>query len=333
MGPRRFQAASVRVPCSTSNLGAGFDCVGLAFQRHLHARFQPVVSETLITEYSGTLAAVDREEGRDRVAGPAFGSVPHNLLTRTFVERMRALGVPRVVGRLSADSDIPIARGLGSSAAAVVAAILLADAVLGRSPDAVSSLTLAAEREGHPDNAAPALLGGLVAVAHGEDGRPIALRLPLSDQVGFVFAAPAVDIPTPAARASLPAAVPHALAARSLGRVAALLQGLASADPTLLRVGLLDELHVPYRLPLIPRAGEAMHAAARAGAWGATISGSGSGLIALCPPGQAGGVLAAMERELAADGAAVTAFIAVPDPEGARVDEPQPHAASSSAEL
>jgi homoserine kinase len=336
MNSRRFRPATVRVPCSTSNLGAGFDCIGLALQRHLHVGFVPEVAETLVTDFGGTLTGLERGEvnGPEAAAGPGaprFGALggpsftrePHNLLTRTFAERMRALGAMRVVGRLTATSDIPVARGLGSSAAAVVAGILLADAVFGHEPDLGTALTLATEREGHPDNAAPALLGGLVAVARREGGAPVAFRLPLSDQIAFAYAAPAVEIPTPAARAALPGSVPHALAARGLGRMAALLQGLATADPTLLRLGLLDELHVPFRLPLIPRAQQALRAAEAAGAWGATISGAGSGLIALCAADRAAAVLEAMERELAADGVATTAFIAAADAEGAKLLEPE----------
>jgi homoserine kinase len=106
--------------------------------------------------------------------------------------------------------------------------------------------------------------------------------------------------------------------------MAALLAGLASADPTLLRLGLLDELHVPYRLPLIPRAREVLQAAVAAGAWGATISGSGSGLIALCAPDLAAAVLERMEAALAAGGLATMAFIVAADAEGARIVEPAP---------
>ncbi|NJD09354.1 MAG: homoserine kinase [Gemmatimonadetes bacterium] len=314
MSPAPFRAAAVQVPCSTSNLGAGFDCIGLALERHLTARYTPEVSGTLGTEYTGTLAGLGR--GGD---GAAFGDAPFNLLTRAFTGRMRALGVMRVTGRITAHSEIPIARGLGSSAASIVGGILLADAVLGRAPDPMDMLAIATDHEGHPDNAAPALLGGLVAVARGEDRAPVAFRLPLSDRITFVYAAPASEVLTPAARAALPPTVPHPVAARGLGRMAALLQGLASADPTLLQLGLLDELHVPYRLPLIPRASETLRAAVDAGAWGATISGSGSGLIALCAHDAAAAVLAAMEQALAPSGLAITSFITAADPEGAHV--------------
>lgn len=306
-----MRAAVVRVPCSTSNLGSGFDCIGLAFQRHLQVRFAPAAGGRLQAGYGGTLAG----QGGDLDTAGGSG----DLLASAFLDRLAAAGVTTVAGRLTVHSEIPVARGLGSSGAATVAGIVLADAVLGREVDRPAVLALAARREGHPDNAAPALLGGLVAVARDGGGAPIAFRLPLSEDIGFVFAAPAVEIRTPEARAALPALVPHSLAARSLGRTAALLHGLAGADPEALRLGLLDELHVPHRLPLIPRAADAMAAARDAGAWGATISGSGSGLIALCPLPARTAVLEAMTRELAAGDVAVTGFVAEPDRDGARL--------------
>jgi homoserine kinase len=322
MSPR-LRSAAVRVPCSTSNLGAGFDCLGLALQRYLHARFVPEPSEGLVTELTGTLASIERNHPAGDGADLPLAGEPHDLLTRTFAERLHALGGTSAVGRLSASSDIPVGRGLGSSAAAIIAGIKLADAVLGHETEPGTALALATEREGHPDNAAPALFGGLVAVAREANGTPVAFRLPLSEHIAFAYAAPAIEVPTPAARAALPPSVPHSLAARGLGRLAALLQGLATADPVLLRLGLLDELHVPHRLPLIPRSQQALLAAQAAGAWGATISGAGSGLIALCAPDAAFTVLEAMERELAAAGVATTAFIAAADLEGALLLEPE----------
>ena len=129
-----------------------------------------------------------------------------------------------------------------------------------------------AERaEGHLDNAAPTLLGGLVGVAH---GRPFSL--PLASSSAFVFAAPGFELATSRARAALPATVTHGEAVRALGRVAALVRALETGDPELLALGLDDTLHVPYRLPLIPGGAEVVAAGTRAGAYGVTVSGAGS---------------------------------------------------------
>lgn len=289
----------VRVPCSTSNLGAGFDCIGLAFRRYLTVRYTPDNSPLRVTR-TGTLQHLTEAGDVDAVV-----IAMRSVMTSDFV----------LTGSITMDSDIPVGRGLGSSAAATVAGVLLGYIIrAGGAPDdrdaaleingetRMRALARATDIEGHPDNAAPSLFGGLVAVARDDTGSLNAFRLPISPDIGFVFAAPDVTVSTAAARAALPAEVPHALAVRMLGRTAALVRGLESADPDLLRIGLTDELHVPYRLPLIPGASEAIAAARAAGAWGATISGSGSGLIALTPYAVRAQVATAMSAALAASG-------------------------------
>jgi homoserine kinase len=159
---------------------------------------------------------------------------------------------------------------------------MLAAATLGEDPNRPLLLVSATDLEGHPDNAAPALFGGLVGIAMNEQQQPRAFRLPLSERIGFAYAAPATEVSTTRARKVLPGTVPFNTAVSALSRMAALLHGLATGDAESLRTGFRDELHVPYRLPLIPRSREAMEAAQQAGAIAVTISGSGSGLIAVC---------------------------------------------------
>ena len=288
--------ARVRVPCSTSNLGAGFDTIGLAFKRYITAEFTPG-DGNLLLQRSGTCANLsDQNDG----------------VLRAFVFSLSAEHV-YPAGTIRVDSAIPLARGLGSSAAAVIAGLALARAALGEEePDRATLLDAAVEIEGHPDNAAPSLYGGLIAVAHLENHGSHAFRLPLSPEIGFSFASPDVEVPTPVARAALPRHVSHAAATRGLGRMAALTRGLQEADEALLRIGFSDELHVPYRLPLIPNADHAREAALAAGAWAVTISGSGSGMIAVGPRARADEVTRAM-----------AAAFAQSDPQQAFVAEPE----------
>jgi homoserine kinase len=259
-------SARVRVPGSTSNLGAGFDCLGLALDFYLDASYTP-----------------DPGELRLERAGALTGLTGPDLLIEALHDALVQRGIP-ATGVVHASSEIPIGRGLGSSASATVAGLALAAAAAGEELDHAEALAVATRREGHPDNAAPALLGGLVGVVWGLSGRPAAIRLTLSPDIGFAWAAPAAQVGTTQARTALPQMVPHAVATRALGRNLALVQGLASGNAELIRAGFRDELHVPYRLPLIPGGAEAMRAAEAAGAWAVTISGSGSGLIAACPP-------------------------------------------------
>lgn len=306
-GFRDWRRARVRVPASTSNLGAGFDVLGLALNRYLEAEYEPGPGP-LRLERRGTLAALAGGPGED-------------LLVRVFCAYLERRGAAVPGGTLRVESEIPVARGLGSSATAVVAGIGLAMLAVGREVDREEALVEAEGWEGHLDNVAPALFGGLVAVAKDAEGRARAFPLPLSGDLGFAWAAPGVEVPTQKARAALPASVAHAVATRGLGRLAALVRGLATGDPELLRIGFEDELHVPYRLPLIPGATGAFEAAREAGAWAVTISGSGSGLIAVCAPERAAEVAEAMaeafRRVPGPEG--VVSFAARPDEQGIRV--------------
>lgn len=279
---RRLRATRVRVPCSTSNLGAGFDTLGLALDRYLRAIFTPGAGR-LQTSRHGTVADLKEPPEED-------------LLAATFVRTLGEAGA-EARGMLTIHSDIPVARGLGSSAAAVLAGYELARSALGAPCDPDGAFRTAYRSDGHGDNAAPCLFGGLCAVVPDRSG-PRPLPLPLSPRIGFAYAAPSAGISTAAARAVLPAEVPHAVAVEELGRLTALLRGLAEGDPELIQIGMQDRLHVPHRLPLIESAYDAIEAGGAAGAWAVTISGSGSGLLALCDPLAAKAVAAAMHEVL-----------------------------------
>ncbi len=273
--------ASVRVPCSTSNLGSGYDTIGLALDRFLRASFHPDDRGTLDLERTGTLAHLSDADGPD-------------LVETTFRQVVEGAGA-HPSGRLVLESSIPVGRGLGASAAAVLAGYDLGRAVIGRESDEDGAFDVALRHEGHGDNAAPSLFGGLRAVAQTADG-PVVMGLTLHEGVGFAYAAPSAAVATSEARALLPRTVPHRTAASSLGRLVALLRGLAECNPELIRIGVKDELHVPFRLPLIPGALAAISAGTDAGAWAITVSGAGSGLIAMCDPSDAAAVAAAMHR-------------------------------------
>jgi homoserine kinase len=281
-------SVTVRVPASSSNLGAGFDCVGVAVGRWLRLRARRASAGAAATapvtlERAGTLAALD---------GPA----EQDWLYRGFAAACRRAGQPVPPGLvLAAESEIPVARGLGSSAAAIVAGAVAATALLGLALDAPAIAALATELEGHPDNVAPAAFGGANLVVPGPDG-DIVTPLVVHASLAFVFAVPDFTVETKLARAVLPATLPHAQAVRAAAKSAALVQGLAHGDPRLLAAALDDVLHVPFRRSLVRGYDEVTGAARRAGAYGATLSGSGPTLVALAPLAQAAAVGAAMVR-------------------------------------
>jgi len=286
----------VRVPGSTSNLGAGFDTIGLAVSRYLTAEYR-AGDGPLTIDRRGTLASLH--------------GMPEEL--DLFAQAMRSV-CPSLSGTLVLDSEIPVGRGLGSSAAAVVGGLTLGAAVASSKVDV---LRTARRWESHLDNVAPCLLGGLVAVVENE-----AFPLVLAPGIAFAYAAPGVPLSTARARAALPASVPHSEAARALGHLAALIRGLETADVALLTLGLSDRLHVPYRLPLIPGGAEVREAGLAAGAWGVTVSGAGSGLLAVTAPEKAASVAEAMAAAFreSAGPEGVVAFPLVPDSRGVTLD-------------
>jgi homoserine kinase len=266
----------VRVPASTSNLGGGFDCVGVAVDRWLAVAISldPARDDVGITR-EGTLSELDLAPDDDRII---VG----------FRAACRLAGQSARFGlRVRARSAIPIARGLGSSAAATVGGVVAANTLLGLGLDDRTIAGIAAEVEGHPDNVAPAIFGGatLALTARGASGESVLEVRPLvvSRDLALVLAVPDFPVETTRARALLPSTVPHAIATRAAALGAALVQGLATADEALLAAALDDVLHVPYRRDLVRGFDAVVDAARSAGAYGATLSGSGSTIAAIAP--------------------------------------------------
>lgn len=276
-------ALTVSVPGSTSNLGSGFDCVGIAIGRRLRVRVRidPAVEEAVRLERCGMLEGVAVPQRDDR-------------LYAGFVAACRAASREPPTGVvMTADSDIPVGRGLGSSGAATVAGAVAADRLLGLELGDDDLMEVCARVEGHPDNVAPALFGGAtLAVAASE--RWVTDRLDLAPDLTLAFAIPDFTLDTEEARAALPETVPHAVATAAAARAAALVRGLTSGDPTLLAVGLDDLLHVPHRRPRVPGYDEVVAAARREGAYGATLSGAGPSIVAVAPAGRVGAIAEAM---------------------------------------
>lgn len=271
----------VRVPASSANLGPGFDVLGLALALYneVTLEFDVGVSVSVVGEGADHL---ERDERNLVVQG---ARLVHERVGRPF-GGVRAACVNR----------IPTGRGLGSSAAAWLAGIIGADALLGSLLDREALLALAARAEGHPDNAAAALLGGLT-VACWSDGRVVAVSLPVPPEIGWVVLIPEVRGSTEEARAVLPEHVPRADAVFNLQRLGLLLAGLQDRRGDLLALGMTDRLHQPYRHRLFPWMEPVAVAARAAGALGCVLSGAGPSLLAAVP-GAGEGVARAMEAAL-----------------------------------
>jgi homoserine kinase len=289
--------AVVRVPATTANLGAGFDCVGAAVDRCLTASVvaQPEPGATTTIQRGGTLAGLD--------VAPESDWVVVGLRAACALAGREAPSALRI--RVS--SNIPVARGLGSSAAAVVAGAVAATGILGFTLTDEQLLAACAEVEGHPDNVAAAIYGGAVLVLAGEAPRVVPLTV--ARGLTLVFAVPDFEVTTRAARAVLPRELPHRTAAEAAARGAALVHGLATGDGDTLRVALDDVLHVPFRRALIDGYDAVCGAAVAAGAFGATLSGSGSTLAAVAPERQAPAVADAMRAAWQRHGVQADAFV------------------------
>lgn len=257
----------VRVPASSANLGPGFDSFAAALALHL---------ELEVVETGAFAVVTELDVPRDR----------SNLVVRAF-ERLAP--VDRFEFRIA--SAIPLVGGLGSSAAAIVAGLVAADHLLELDADL---LALATELEGHPDNVAAALGGGIVICA---DGAAVRLEPPAALEA--VLVVPSEPVRTAAARAALPELVPLADAADNAAHAGLLALGLARGELDLVARGLVDRLHQPARAHLFPRSMDIVERAREIGALGATISGAGPSVLVWCHLEQTPGVVARLRRETA----------------------------------
>lgn len=296
----RLRSLEVTVPASTSNLGPGFDFLGLALSLHLRVRADAI--------------GVNAPHAIHRASGTAIDwpSTPDNLLFRAFDLATSRVGGNRIGMRFEVDSEIPLARGLGSSGAAVAAGLLLANA-LARHPASIDELLAwGLELEGHPDNSCAALLGGCTLSVPRPGGGVCVVAQELHADLGFALAWPEARLATQAARSVLPRTVSFEDAVENPRRLALLLEGLRRAEPELLRLGGEDRLHVAYRLPLIAGAADALGRAREAGAWLVTVSGSGSALVAIGPHDRVAAIATSMAEALRAGGRSAESRVVQP---------------------
>jgi len=271
----------VSVPATSANLGPGFDALGLALTLY---------NEVGASEAEGVSVAIEGE-GATRLPRSA-----DNVVARGVKLAYEAAGRRFTGCALECTNRVPAARGLGSSAAAWVGGLVAGNALLGSPLTKDALLALAARAEGHPDNVAAALFGGLT-VSSASGPTVTAVSLPVPAGLRWVALIPEVTSATAQARAVLPASVPYHDAVFNVQRVALLLASLWAGRPAALAAALEDRLHEPYRLRLFPWMPEVVRAARAAGALGCVLSGAGPSLLAVVA-GDDTPVAAAMEAAL-----------------------------------
>ena len=289
----------VTVPATSANLGPGFDALGLALALH---------NEVTAVEAEGVRVRIEGEGGRRLPRGA------DNVVARGVRLAYEAAGRRFRGCDLHCVNRVPTARGLGSSAAAWVGGLVAGNALLGAPLSREALLGLAARAEGHPDNVAAALYGGLT-VSCADADTVTAVALPVPATLGWVALIPAVTSATAEARAVLPPSVPLADAVFNVQRVALLLASLQAGRVDALGRALDDRLHQPYRLTLFPWMPDVVAAARAAGALGCVLSGAGPALLAVVL-GDGQGVGGAMEAALRRAGIEGVARALAVDAEG-----------------
>jgi len=292
----------VTVPASTANLGPGFDCLGLALGLHNTVEMQ-VLPQGLEVDIEG--------EGEGSLPGDAS-----NLIVKAASKLFEKTGKQPPGMRLHAVNRIPLSSGLGSSAAAVIAGLAAANALVDGGLSREELLRLAYELEGHADNAAAALFGGLNLVSAGAD-ELITRQVPVPD-LKVAIALPDLKLSTPQLREALPEQVPFCDAVFNLGRTALTIEALRTGDHELLGWSMADRLHQPYRKQFIPGFDAAVAAARRAGAAAVALSGSGPALIAFAPSGHER-IAQAMALAFEEAGLAARAYALPVDQQGVRI--------------
>jgi homoserine kinase len=259
----------VRVPATSANCGPGFDSLGLAVNLYNTFTYELLSEENLVLEVKGEGAKFMKAQ-------------PKNLAFLSFYKLWNKVRKEKVGLKIQMENKIPLARGLGSSSSAIVAGLTAANALTGNTFSAEDLIAMATEIEGHPDNVAPAILGGFT-ISFMEDGKAHSVKLMPAKPFSLIALIPNMPLATSKARAALPKKVPMEDAVFSMSRASLLVACLLKGKFEDLHLALEDKLHQPYRLPLIPGAVEAIEAARKAGAYQGIISGAGSTLMAYAP--------------------------------------------------
>lgn len=273
---------TVRVPATTANIGPGFDCLGAALTLYNEFVFRIVDAPTSLQI---TVEGVQAE----KVSCDAT-----NLVYQAFTQLFEQINQPLPAIALHINMEVPLARGLGSSATAIVGGLVGANVLAGKPLSTAQLAEMATAIEGHPDNVVPALFGGARISATGLDQAWEVAELIWHENITPVIAIPDFELSTTAARAVLPVQYSRADAVFNAAHLGLLLQGLATGNADWLKAALQDKIHQPFRQCLIAGYDAVYQAAIAAGAYGMVISGAGPTLLALCPATTATTVQTAM---------------------------------------
>ncbi len=266
---------SVKVPATTANLGPGFDCLGLALPIYNIV----TVEETIMPGTGIEINIIDETHEQDIISIPTD---ENNIVYKAIELLYNSIGQTPSELKITIKTHIPIARGLGSSAAVIVGGLIAANELLGRPADEAALLSIATEIENHPDNITPAVVGGFVVASIEEDGSVIYSKMDWPKDWNITVCIPDYELATDIARSVLPAEVPMKDAIFNLKHTAMLVQAVNTHDEKLMKIALQDKLHQQYREKLIPGLKEINEALKHEeNVMGVVISGAGPSVLVI----------------------------------------------------
>ena len=271
---------SVKVPATSANIGPGFDCLGLALPI-----YNTITIEETVLPGTGIEINMMSQEEEASIDEMIFDNIPkdeNNIVYKAVEMLYNSIGQEPSELKINIQSQIPITRGLGSSAAVVVGGLMAANKLLGSPADETALLSIATEVEGHPDNVAPAILGGFVLASQENDGSIVYKKLEWPQEWDITVCIPDFELSTNIARSVLPEAVPMKDAVYNAKHLAMLIAAVQTKDEKLMKIALHDKLHQPYREKLVPGMQEIMEAFKHEdGVLGCVLSGAGPSMLVI----------------------------------------------------
>ncbi len=239
---------SVKVPATTANLGPGFDCMGMALPIYNTI----TIEETVLPGTGIEINAINDDASADDLLFEHIPLDETSIIYKAVELLYNSIGQTPSELKITVQSQIPIARGLGSSASVIVGGLIAANELLGKPADEVALLSIATEVEGHPDNVTPAIVGGLVITSQEDDGSIVYKKLDWPEEWSITVCVPDYELSTDISRSVLPKEVPMADAVFNAKRLGMFVHAVHTKDAELMKLALQDRLHQPYRMKLVP---------------------------------------------------------------------------------
>ena len=269
---------SVKVPATSANIGPGFDCLGIALPIYNTV----TIDETVLPGTGVEINILSQDDNFDDLIIDHIPTDETSIVYKAVELLYNSIGQTPSELKININTTIPVTRGLGSSAAVIVGALIAANHLLGEPADESAILSIATEIEGHPDNVTPAVVGGLVLSSLEEDGSILYRKLNWPDEWAITVCIPDVELATEISRSVLPESVPIQDAVYNTKRMGMFIEALNSADAELMKIALSDKLHQPYRAKLVPWMADINEAIKHdEDIFGCVLSGAGSSVLVI----------------------------------------------------